>query len=610
MRAVRQISAILAVVVLVLFSGFVVSPASASPFDCKSAPAPQRPGSGLSGFIDGGPATPPAPGNAFDPKSGTTIYEQYGYMPSWSVYDLGCGGGWVRDPGAELDTMIANWVQGGATVIVAATNGIHNLVTPPHFLGYLDPLVRKGTQAIAGSLYGPWLPVSLCLLAVTLIVAAARMELPGAVGMVGWALLVMTVAGATIAAPTQLSSLADATVTNTVSDIDGAMVSAGGVHSSNPAIARDSLLTQTILYNNWVRGELGDPNSAIAKQYGPQLFDAQHYTYAEAHTLDTNPTAGEAITKRKQDAFTRIASQIEQQDPQAYDQLKGEGSSRIGAALVELFMAILTCPFMLISDVLIIVGLFIIRFAVILFPGLAVVGLHRGTAGVVRGAISTVFAALVNSVVFATGAALNALAVGVLFTTPGINPLVSVVLAGIVTLTLWVALRPFRKLTAMVPRGHSPFTEAAGAPASVGRGIGRTARRLGSMYLTGRFAGRAAADEVLEKEGPRVESERTVRPESFSRPAPAPAPAPATPAAVPVVYSAPERKGLPVGSSPRPDSRPVPPDDIIPPDAPLPRNIYVADPVSTGDGKVEWRIWNPDTKSYESVNPAEGSENE
>ena len=77
--------------------------------DCKDAPTAQLPGSGITGFLDAGPTTPPEPRDPFADHPSTSVYEQYGYAGlGWHTYDLGCGGG-LRDIEASIDTATGNF---------------------------------------------------------------------------------------------------------------------------------------------------------------------------------------------------------------------------------------------------------------------------------------------------------------------------------------------------------------------------------------------------------------------------------------------------------------------------------------------------------------------
>lgn len=476
MRSRRQ--GVLALVVMVLAVVMLsAGSADAALFgigsDCKSAPTPHRPGSGFSGFIDPGPANP----------SGTPGYQLHGYPPPVSTYDTGC----VPDPATELDTTFSNWVTGAATAIVATTTALHRLVSPPTFLNRLDPVVTQGTAAISAGLFAPWLPLSVLILGAGLVWSARRRDMAGAVSTVGWSLLVLTAAAAVISMPVQAGRAADSFTTATVGAVNTAL--SGQPAAADPSDSRATLLTDSVLYPQWLRAELGSSDSAVAVKYGPALLDAQELTWAEVRTVDANPGAGKAIVKAKQTAFKDLAGKIENEDPDAYEHLKGRAGGRLGPSFIALVGAVLTAPFLILADLLIVAALLILRFLAMFFPAVAVIGLHPATSGAVKRVGSTALAAVVNSVVFAVGGSLDALTAGILLDPKThLPPWAALLLCGVVTVILWSVLKPFRHLTAMVGLG----TASASAGAGLLGKAGRAAMQLAALRV-GAGAGVAAA---------------------------------------------------------------------------------------------------------------------
>src|SRR3954447_15722142 len=152
-------------------------------------------------------------------------------------------------------------------------------------------------------------------------------------------------AAAVAAYPVQAGQLADGTVTTVVGDINAH--TGGGSPTETPAAARASLITDSVLWHAWLRAELGSDSSAVASKYGPQLLDAQAYTWDEASTIQRDPAAAKDITKRKQAEFKTVAGKIAAEDPAAYEHLKGRAGDRVGAAMLALFAALAVTPFML-----------------------------------------------------------------------------------------------------------------------------------------------------------------------------------------------------------------------------------------------------------------------
>lgn len=534
----------------------LAAPASADGlFDCKTAPTPRMPTSGLTGYLLGGP---PGPG-----AGNTSVYAKYGTVPSTSTYDLGCGGS-ARDPNSSIDNTVSNWLLGTGKTLVAATNALHNLVAPPSFLARLDPLVRDGTKSVHDALYTPWIGLSLLLLAIVLLVRSVRGSLHWAVSAVAWALLIMAGAAAVTAYPVQAGQLADSTVTSVVGDVNAH--TGGNSPTESPAASRASLITDSVLWHAWLRAELGSDSSAVAQKYGSQLLDSQAYTWDEAATIQRDPGAAKDITKRKQAEFKDVASKISDEDPDAYEHLKGQSGDREGAAMLALFAALAVTPFMLLADLLVVAALLILRLAVIFFPALAVVGLHGQLAGLIRSTLNTVAAALINAVVFCVGAAINALAVRLILSGGnGLPGWFQLLLCALFSYLLWVALKPFRRLTAMVNPHSSPIDGAAKEMRGHRRGVRKLVTRAASAYFgakTGAAAGAASAskDEGSPDGGAdasgQVPAQRT---EAWSRPSRSPGVLgpPASPARPPEASHA-----LPVAAPPRvPSDVPAATDD-------------------------------------------------
>lgn len=623
--------------------------ASAAPpgiSDCKDAPTPQMPGRGFSGSIDSGPTH-------IDPNA-TSVYETVQYPPPWHTYDLGCGGG-ARDPSAVLDTTIGNWIKGVATSLVALGNSIHRFVSPPTFLGKLNPLLVKGTGALRTALYNPWVNLSLLVLAVVIIVSARRQNLPTAVEMVVWAFMIMGLVTVLFSYPVQAGHMADDLATSTVGQVNASMLGEPA-SGQDPSSARAAVLTENVLYKQWLMGELGSADSTVAKKYGRLLLAAQTYTYAEAQVIKHSGGSliANLITSSKKDNFKTIAAKIETEDPDAYSHLKGQEGSRIGIAALSLAAAVITTPFMILADFLVVFGLLIIRLAIIIAPAVAPIAIHHKMRSIAISLGKIVAAALVNTIVFAVGAAINALAVGVMLGgDTGLPMWANLLICLAISMILWGALKPFRKLTSMV--SSSQITQ--GAVNGITMPNARKSLRQVAGVAAGVWAGAAVAGlatdddkstEELTPNTPRTESwSRTATPSSGIRditnervvpryespppplaaigvatpttqqssastqttpvlaltPAPAPTSSNATPADVkPAPPGTPEITA-PVAKHVVPQSKP----DIYPANQPLPTNIVRADPIMQ-NGTLVYRIWDADTKAFVTVNELNSEE--
>lgn len=480
----RRLVAVLIPALLVLLGVLLpVAPAGALPFvdtSCKSAPVPQMPGSGVSGWIDGGSPHPDMNKTLSAGNLNPQIYDVVEYPPSWHTYDTGCTPDFV----ASIDTLLGNWEKGFATTIVALCDSLHRYVAPPTFLDKLDPLLIQATTAVRDALFTPWVDVSILILGLVIIITARRRDMAGATQMVVWALFVLGVVAAVVNYPLRAGHALDNVTVSTVGQLNSSML--GQDKNNDPSAARANLLTDAVLYRQWLYGELGSADSPIARQYGVPLLLSQSYTYAEAARIHADPKAAGPITAAKQKDFTRIAEAIHQSDQDAYNHLKGQSGSRFGFGAITLFAAFSTAPFMIMADLLVVGGLLIIRFCVIALPGIGPLALHHRLRLLMVGLLGVASTALLNVVAFALGGAVVALGVGTLLgSSTGLPEWLSLLLCLIMTVIAWRFFRPARHLGTMFKPG-----KIGGAPFP---GAWSAAKKVGLAAVGGVVAGRTAA---------------------------------------------------------------------------------------------------------------------
>lgn len=572
--------------------------------DCKTSPTPNLPGMGMPAVFDGHQA-----------GTGSSTYATHGYAGlSWSTYDLGClVPGAVADTGATIDTFLGNMALGTAVTLVGLADGLHNFAAGPSFASALDPIAISLTQGVSGAVYTPWIGVSLAVLALVLLVGAHRGNLSGVVSSVGWALLVMAVAAGVLSYPLAASHAAQAVITGTVGQVNQTMLGEAPHATADPTAARAELIVDTVLYPQWVRGELGRPDSAVAQKYGRRLYDDQAYSWA-----DVPPS--KAATTARADDFKATAAQVEKQDPAAYQYLTGHARGRTGPGLMALAGVLLTILFPIVADLLVLGALDIIALVCILFPALAVIGLHPRTSGVIKGILNAAGAALINSVVFSIGAAIAYRAAGVLLNTPAIPQWLGLLACGVVCVVLWAVLKPFRRLTAMVGAGYSPARNIADQTQAHRASVWGMAKRIGATAGGAKIGSEAGTKEALQEDRQHQRVEEWSRPEPDQAVLPnlvyaTAAPAPAAPSARPH-GAAPRRVAVDLGTSmlrsltaERPAAPPtiaVPNPPVSPPVSPP---VDLTDPAVTHtetdhDGRTKWTIYNPATQRMETINRA------
>jgi hypothetical protein len=497
MRA-RALAIVVGIVAALVFSPGM---AWALPGD-PDPPAPEKPGDGLIGWVD----------DQDGPVLDNTIYGTYGYAGlRWHTYDLGVGGD-LRDPWAIVDTGFGDWMFTSAKFFVALANSLHQ-ANRPNSLDGLNPVLDKGTMAVHDALYQPFMPIALLLLAALLLYRTHRSDLPASVRAVSWAVLVMIVAVGLFQYPQRAVKAVDSLESGTISQVDTGFARASGT-TGDPTLSQSEMLVDTVLYRQWLRGEFGNPDSAVARKYGRDLFDAQAFTRAERQVLDREPSSATALDLTKNSKFNEIAAKIKTEDPAAYDYLTGHSHARMGAGFVAVTVALPTAGFRAVSDLLVFAARIIIRLLVIFFPGLAIAGILM--VGPVRTAFLAGAAALVNSVVFSVGAGLNVLAANILLGPDVHLPTwLAVVFLAVISLIMWRAFKPFRHLTAMVNPNHNFFTDTASPGMAAGR-FRRFASAAAGAYL-GTRAG--ALDEDDDRPRADRRDRDRYRPETYSTPA-------------------------------------------------------------------------------------------
>ena len=515
-RARRRWSLLLAAVVAALIVPLVsASPASAvdiNPFDtdCKEPPAPSRPDSGIAGWFLSEPRNP-STADPFAPNATVSMYDVYGYAGlSYTTYDLGCGGS-ARDPGAASMTEMANIVAAPAMWLVALDNSVREYAYRPNSMwGWTNNLVQRASDALRDRIFSVWGAVVLAIVGLWLLWGARGGNMSHAVVTAGWAVLVMAVVTAVAAWPVKASTVADNTLTGALGQVTSVLAQEDPNDKREPAVRASGVLTETVLYKQWLRGTLGSADSETAKKYGPSLYQARAISWAEAKEMRKGSDERKQILDRKGKLWTSTAEKIQDEDPDAYEYLVGRrGSERVGSSLLALISAVVVTPFDIMASLLILVAFLIIRLAVAFLPAIGTVGILRPASGPLRGLLRTVLAAMINCVIFGAGSAVFLLAVEVITGTSSLAGWQQVLLIWLTGLILWLLLRPYRRLTQLT--GVDPFGELAG-------GLGRMHKKVfGDIKQLAIAGGGAYLGDVSALEANDKKRAQASRPENWSR---------------------------------------------------------------------------------------------
>lgn len=530
--------------------------------DCKDAPAVTAPGGGASGFFQRSGPTPADPaGGAW--ANGAPIYANYGTAGvTFNNYDLGCGPDAARDFDAVIGTTVGNWVFEVSKFGVAATGGLLHAAYNPDYMSVFDPMLLNGTDALRAAIYDQWAPVAVAIIGVMLLWSTRKAQWASTMLAVGWALLVIVAVTAVVAWPVQAGSAADETAGNVLGAVNNGINGTPGVDAADAAMGT---VANAVLFEQWKMGTFGRANSETAEKYARPIFTGQALTYAEADLVRSDPDgAGQDLLDAKADQWEDAAAEIAESDPDAYQYLTGHrGEGRIAAAIVALVAAVCTLPFLVVSALIMIGSFIVIRVAVVLFPAIATIGVVYALRGAVKGIAAVVAAAVINSVIFGIGAAVTILAARILLTPrTGLPMWLAVILMGVFSAIMWIALKPARKLTAIA----SPSKLIGSAPGAIGDTLGSAKdSTLGfAKMAAAAYTGNAAALATVGGQ----DDEKQPRAEAFTQPDPAPAaPTAPVPAAPPVTLgstrdqepivatAAPAPLGLPAGT---PTAEPAP----------------------------------------------------
>lgn len=438
----RRVKALLVVAGLVF--GTVLGPllfqgtAYAAPWDCKEAPEPDRPGTGLVGSLD------PAPLGLGAPNS---VYAEVGYAGLvWHTYDLGCGGS-VSDPSVSTDTWLGNQTFNLAKFAVGGVNWAHYLIARGgDVLTPLDNVISQATKAMYESVFSTYIGPALLLLAVIVLLLAFKGDLARQAQRVAFAALALMLGSAAYLAPVNWAKIGDGLLLDGVTQMQQGFLGALGAGDVNTL---PTVLTDNVLYANWQRGEFGSPDDAKAQELGRDLLRAQTFTKTEVAEGKTQ----QADVDAKKQAFTDVAGKMGDR----YPYFQGKSGSRIGVGVLAVIQAVCIALFQLLSKVLVLVAMLMLRLIVMCLPAIAVLGVLK--PDVLPTVLKVAASALVNTLVVGALAGLHALLVISLFKPDsGVDLWLALLITGVTTVVLWAVARPFRRLVSMVSLTREQFT--------------------------------------------------------------------------------------------------------------------------------------------------------
>ncbi|MGQ0777268.1 MAG: hypothetical protein ACT4NY_23115 [Pseudonocardiales bacterium] len=400
--------------------------------DCKEAPNPERPGSGMVGALDATPLEAGAPGS---------VYREVGYAGLvWHNYDLGCGPSGVRNPEAVIDTWTGNLLFNVGKVIVGASNGLHYALDDGGLLAPLDDLIVAGTAGLYNSVYAPWFGLIAVLLAILMFRSIWRGDLATVSRRAAWALAAIWFAAATYLTPVLYTQVLDDVLVDGSNQVRTGFLREVGVDQRD---GLPTLLHEQIIYRNWLRGEFGSPDGPQAQQLGRDLVRAQAFTKEEVAAGADDPSSG--VAERKKQEYEAIAAR----SGSAYGYFQGVDGSRIGVGFLATLQSGMFALFQLLSQAALLLAQIVLRVVILLGPviGLVAIVYHDLLRGVGR----AVGAALLNVILLSALTALHALVMVWVFNpATGMSVLAQMLLAGLITVVLLMVARPVRRMWQMV----------------------------------------------------------------------------------------------------------------------------------------------------------------
>ena len=505
---------------------------------CTEAPTPSTPDSGLPGWFASRPSV--------DPKNNIAgLYSTYGYAGyNFSNGNTGCLSTVAFDN--KIETTVANWEFMIATAIIGASNALRERAWSPRSMwGWADTLVEDATTALYKRVFTVFGIISLGVVGLYLLWRSRQSDMSNAVTTAGWAILVMVAVSAVALWPVRAANLADGTLTTTLGvvhdavgprqvkpDANACLDPNGCEDLRPPAVRASDMVTDTLLYRNWLRGMLGSADSDIAKKYGHVLYDAKSLSWEETEFVRAHPDQRDALYASKKRQWSKFVDQIKVEDPEAYEYLTGQKSTElVGAGFIAILAALFFALFDITASILVLLGFLIFRWAIIAAPILGTLGLLRPASAGLRRLANAVVAAIFNIAIFGTGAAVYLFAVDVIMGTTSLPGWLQVVLVWLCGIVGWLLLRPYRRITQL---GGKDSSATVAEPGSWHR----------RFLLGDPRPGRTRPEPVQINQRQRIDVViRDERPEA--RPDSAAEPSPGTPATSPDRAGEPARQSTP-----------------------------------------------------------------
>ncbi|WP_033295044.1 hypothetical protein [Amycolatopsis jejuensis] len=432
-------------VVAILGMQTVLFAPSANAAACGEAPNPERPGAGMVGALD------PAEGHG---ESGSP-YIDYSYAGFvWNTFQTNCTPlSSIASPNSTIDTWAGNQLFNIGKNIVGATNSLHYTVLEGGLLNPIYNAVKAGAEKVYNNIYAQLFGLVALVLSIMLFRNIWRGDLAGVSKRALYALAGVWLAASSLAMLRYFDPIDKAIVQTTTN------IQAGFVDESENRVVRHVLPTDLhneVVYKNWLRGEFGAPDAPQAGQFGRPLLDAQAFTWAQLRNGDDGK---QNVVDAKKAAFKDISTKL----GPATGYFTGEAGGRTGSGFLALGQSLVYSLFQLLAKASVLLAQVLIRLFALTAPLIGLVALLH--PDILRRVLKVAGGIAFNLVVLSVLAGVHALLLQAIFAAgDSLNLLTKMVLAGLITVLLFLVGRPVRRLWQMVEMSVSMVGAAVPSP--------------------------------------------------------------------------------------------------------------------------------------------------
>ncbi|MBB4685979.1 magnesium transporter [Amycolatopsis jiangsuensis] len=422
--------AMFAVVAVIGMQTVLFAP-SANAAACGEAPNPERPGAGMVGALD------PAEGHG-EAGSAYIDYSYAGFV--WNTFQTDCSPlSAIASPSSTIDTWAGNQLFNIGKNIVGATNSLHYTVLEGGLLNPIYNAVKSGAEKVYNNIYAQLFGLVALILSIMLFRNIWRGDLAGVSKRALYALAGVWLAASSLAMLRYFDPIDRAIVQTTTN------IQAGFVDESENRVVRHILPTELhneIVYKNWLRGEFGAPDAPQADQYGRPLLDAQAFTWDQLRNGDDGK---QNVVDGKKAAFKDISTKL----GPATGYFTGESGGRTGSGFLAFGQSLVYSLFQLLAKASVLLAQVLIRLFALTAPLVGLVALLH--PDILRRVLKVAGGIAFNLVVLSVLAGVHALLLQAIFGAgSSLNLLTQMVLAGLITVLLFLVGRPVRRLWQMV----------------------------------------------------------------------------------------------------------------------------------------------------------------